>query len=190
MTAASGDTGETAHNQGQPEPQGGYEAPPIEAASGPGGPGETPAYGGYEPPPAYPAYQVPDGSAFPPPAFLPPAFPPPAFPPAAGPYGGPYPPPPPGYAPPIEYGTPYPGDYGFPGPQQRRTNTLAIVSLVSSLVGVLCFLGGIVGIVTGAVALNQIKRTHEDGHNLAVAGVAIGVASLVITTVWMIYASS
>ena len=107
-------------------------------------------------------------------------------------YGGTYPPqpppPPPSYAPPVNYGTPYPVEYGYPAAAQGGTNTLAIVSLVSSVVGLLCGIGSIIGIVCGAVALNQIKRTREDGYGLAIAGIVIGVASLVISVVLMTFA--
>ncbi|MHA7305646.1 thioredoxin domain-containing protein [Arthrobacter sp. TMN-49] len=48
------------------------------------------------------------------------------------------------------------------------TNTLAIVSLVSS------FFVGLAGVITGHIALSQIKRTGEDGRGLAIAGLIIG----------------
>jgi VIT1/CCC1 family predicted Fe2+/Mn2+ transporter len=54
-----------------------------------------------------------------------------------------------------------------------RTNTLAIVSLVTSIIGL-----GIVGIITGHISLNQIKKTHEQGHGLALAGLIIGYISV------------
>jgi len=127
--------------------------------------------------------------------YLPPAYPPPNPPPAGyGPlgyqdtsgYGGPsYPPVSP------EYGQPHPGGYpppGYPGAsdQQPDTNTLAIVSLVASLVGLLCLVGSIVGIVFGAVAANQIKQTREPGYGLAVAAIVIGVATLVVYLIFAI----
>ena len=97
----------------------------------------------------------------------------------------------PGYPPP-EYGAPYPGGYGPPpGYQpapQGGTNKLAIGSIVASVLGLLCGIGSIVGIVLGALALNQIKRSREGGYGLAVAGIVIGVASLLISIVWMTYA--
>jgi hypothetical protein len=46
----------------------------------------------------------------------------------------------------------------------------------------------VIGIVLGAVALNQIKRTRQGGYGLAVAGIVVGVASLIISLVLMIYA--
>ena len=96
-------------------------------------------------------------------------------------------PPPPGLAPPPEYGYPYPVGYGYPT-QQAGTNSLAIYSLVAAVVGLLCGLGSMIGIVLGAIAINQIKRTRQGGYGLAVAGIVVGVASLVISVVWMTYA--
>ncbi|GGA57428.1 hypothetical protein GCM10011490_03980 [Pseudoclavibacter endophyticus] len=77
-------------------------------------------------------------------------------------------PPAPGYAP-----VPYqPQSYAAP----RPTNTMAIIALVGGI------LTGVVGIVCGHIALNQIKRTGEDGHGLALAGLIIG---YVFTAVWV-----
>ena len=178
MTAASGDPGEKPQNEGRQPPAGGHEAPPIEQA---------PAYGGYDIPPAYP-YPAP--GAFPPPGQAAPGYPPAGeFTPQYGGYPPP-PPPPPGYAPAPEYGMAYPAGYGYPPgyPPQTGTNKLAIGSIVASVIGLLCGIGSIVGIVLGAVAINQIKRSREDGYGLAVAGIVIGVASLVFSIIWMTYA--
>ena len=92
--------------------------------------------------------------------------------------GGP-PPLPPGYgAPPPGYGPPPPGyaapGYGAPGyGRPRGTNTLAIISLVGA------FICTPAGLVCGIIALNQIKRTGEQGRGLALAGVIISVLSIV-----------
>lgn len=51
---------------------------------------------------------------------------------------------------------------------QASTNVLAIISLVIS------FFIAPAGIVTGHIALNQIKKTGEQGHGLALAGTIIG----------------
>jgi Domain of unknown function (DUF4190) len=92
------------------------------------------------------------------------------------------------YAPAPQYaGTPY----GAPAPGERY-NVLAIVSLVSA------FFISLAGIITGHIALSQIKRTGEKGRGLAIAGLVIGYATLVlgiiVTIVWIAiavqYASS
>ena len=62
------------------------------------------------------------------------------------------------------YPPPY-GPYGYPGP--RPTNGMAIASLVCA------FLFAPLGIIFGHISLSQIKRTGEDGHGLAVAGLVI-----------------
>ena len=66
---------------------------------------------------------------------------------------------------------------------------MAIVSLVSSLVGVLCCVGSIVGIVLGIIALNEIKRTRQDGYGLAVAGIVVGVATLIVYLVLIMFSA-
>ena len=109
--------------------------------------------------------------------------------------------PPPAYTPPPVYDTPsYPQQQGYPnfpppdysiyGPPAQKTNTMAIASLVASLVGFLCWLGSIAGIVLGIVAMNQIKQNREEGHGLAVAGIAIGAVSLVVGFIFMVVAFS
>jgi hypothetical protein len=40
--------------------------------------------------------------------------------------------------------------------------------------------------VFGVIALDQIKRTGEEGRGLALAGIWIGVASLALTVVWFV----
>ena len=163
MTAASGEPGDKPTNEGPQQPSpGGYEAPPIEQAPL------------FPPPPPY-------GAGYSAPGYPPP---PPGYP-AAGPaYPPPYPPPPP------EYGAPYPGGYGPPMAPAGGTNPLAIFSLVASCVGLLCGFGSIIGIVLGVIAMNQIKKTGQQGRGLAVAGVAVGAISLVISVIWMAFALS
>ncbi len=50
-----------------------------------------------------------------------------------------------------------------------RTNVLAIVSLVTSILGF-----GLIGVITGHIGLSQIKKTSEEGRGLAIAGLIIG----------------
>ena len=102
--------------------------------------------------------------------------------------------PPPAYGPPRYTGgyypaPDYPGGYGQPEAMQPGMSGLAIASLISSFVGVFCCLGSIAAIVLGAIALNQIKRTRQDGYALAVAGIVIGIATLIVLLIVMIFAS-
>ena len=88
---------------------------------------------------------------------------------------------------------PYAGQYGaapaYGGyPAAAKTNGLAVVSLVSSLVGifVIPFIGSIVGIITGHMSLGQIKRTGENGRGLALAGTIIGYVGVALAIIGII----
>ena len=63
------------------------------------------------------------------------------------------------------------GGVGYQPSMGPRTNALAIVSLVSSWRFVRAARAGI---ITGHLALGQIKRTGEAGRGLALAGTIIG----------------
>jgi hypothetical protein len=73
---------------------------------------------------------------------------------------------------------------------------MAIGSLVSSLVGIpaylacLPFVGSIVGIVLGIVALAQIRSRHQKGREMAIAGIAIGGVCLIGALVVLVLHSS
>jgi hypothetical protein len=56
---------------------------------------------------------------------------------------------------------------------------LAIASLVCSLLGWLCGIGPILGLVFGFIALNQIKQSGQGGRGLAIAGIVIGALAVV-----------
>lgn len=66
-------------------------------------------------------------------------------------------------------------------PAAPKTNVLAIVSLVISILGF-----NVIAIILGAIALNQIKKTGENGRGLAIAGIIIGAVSLVIVIIVII----
>lgn len=179
MTFPAGNPGEEpGTHSGQRE--GGYEAPPIE---------EMPA-GTFDVPPTYgavpPTYGAPTYGG--PPAG--PTVPPGGYPPPPG-YGAP----PPEYGPPPGYGPPQPGWPAQPeqpnpyGVARAGTNPLALWSLAASVVGLLCGIGSIIGIVLGFMSLNQIKRTGQGGRAVAVAGIAIGITSAVVGLVGAYYFS-
>lgn len=166
MTAPGGGSDKEQPNSGDQGPsEGTFEAPPIE---------QQPRWSGYETPSmpqSPPAWE---------PRYSPPGYgqqPPQPYPESH--YGATYPPPPP------PQGAPYPGWYGAPDP---GTNNLAIASLVASVVGLLCGIGAIVGIVLGVIALNQIKQTRQGGYGLAVAGIIVGIGTLLLSVILAIYA--
>ena len=112
---------------------------------------------------------------------------------------------PPGYSPPMgsAYGSP-PGyaspmgtGYGYApgGPQYayvpvRRTNGLAIASLVCSIVW-LGGVGSLLAIIFGFVARSQIKRAedHQQGNGLALAGIILGFLGLVTIALVIVLAA-
>ena len=60
-----------------------------------------------------------------------------------------------------------------------KLNTLAVVSIASALTSI----GAIAAIITGHVALTQIKRSGESGRGLALAGTIIGYVTIAL---WII----
>lgn len=173
-----GDSGDTAPSNADSSP-GRHEAPPIDLTKGQP---DAPPTSGYPqpsyPPPGYAAPYDPTFSSsqagYPPSGYPGPTYPPPSY-------------PSPGYP-----GAGYPGGY-LPGAPRAGTNTMAIASLVTSIVGlplaIICFigvLGSIAGVVLGVVALNQIKQTNEDGRGLAIGGIAVGGFTLVLGAILVI----
>ncbi|NHP16432.1 DUF4190 domain-containing protein [Rhodococcus sp. IC4_135] len=166
-------------------PPEGYGVFPSETQSSPEIPGYTTPneqYPGYPPPSYNPTGNTPEpGGIGEPNPYLPPqTFSPPNQYPAnqyqqPGQYGQAQ------YGqPPYPYGQPNQFAGGYAPPMRPvGTNGLAIASLVVSLVGGCAWsIGGIVGIILGIVALNQIKQTGQEGRGLAIAGIAIGAVFL------------
>ena len=100
---------------------------------------------------------VPDPWAAVPGASVPPPSSPPPYPGPPGPGYGPYPPP-----------------YYYPAAQQRRTNSLAIASLVCGICGFIYLIPAVLGIIFGVVALRQVNRDKTDGRGMALTGIITG----------------
>lgn len=103
---------------------------------------------------------VPSSPAAPPAGHAAPTPPPPAYPQAQAPYG---------YGQSAPYGA-------YPYAAAPKTNGLAITSLVSSIAAfvVLPFIASIVGVITGHIALRQLRTSGENGRGMALAGVIVG----------------
>lgn len=154
-----------------------YDASPYVAPSAP-----TYDTTPFPPSPEQPTAGAPASGA---PAYAPPAYPPPAYgAPAGSPYGAPAPSP---------YGAQYPvqatpgappvASYGYGAYPPKKTNGLAIASLILSIVGfvwILPFLGGLIGAIMGHFALSQIKNTGENGRGMALAGIIVGWAGVAV----------
>lgn len=100
----------------------------------------------------------------------------------------------PNYAPP-EYTNPQPGygepqqgaavqpyayGYGQPVYGPPPTNTLAIISLITS------FFVPVAGIICGHVSLSQIRRTGEGGRGLAIAGLVISYVYVAFVVIYIL----
>lgn len=55
-----------------------------------------------------------------------------------------------------------------------KLNTLAVVSIATSLTSI----GAVAAIITGHVALTQIKKSGESGRGLALAGTIVGYVTI------------
>ncbi len=189
MTNPDGNAGETPPSDPGSQPSeplsGGYEAPSIEHSQ------DRPHSGGAQPSYEFgpQGYEV--GTPYPPaidyPADIPHDYAPTPPYPGVSSYPPPYPPP---FPPPAYPG--YPGGYGMPQP--APTNTVAIGSLVASILSVFLFamcgiglLAGLVGIGLGVTALNQIQRTGQPGRGLAIAGIAVGAVGTLIGLGWLLF---
>lgn len=63
---------------------------------------------------------------------------------------------------------------------EPKLNTFALIGFIAS------FIANVVGIVFSHIALNQLKRSGERGHGLALAGLIIGYVSLGLTIIAII----
>jgi len=92
------------------------------------------------------------------------------------------PPPPPSYTPAPTPEQPYSAQpYGA----QAKTNVLAIISLVAA------FVFPLAGIVTGHIAMSQIRKTGEQGRGLAKAGLILSYVfvalGIIVTILYVIF---
>ncbi|WP_256977955.1 DUF4190 domain-containing protein [Microbacterium sp. Yaish 1] len=113
--------------------------------------------------------------------------------------GAPVPPPAPPYATPPQQQAYQPAGYPLPaygqggGYQPQKTNTLAVVSMIASIVGFIWLLpviGSVAGVIMGHISLSQIKRTNENGRGMALAGLIVGYAGLALAIVGIIIVAS
>lgn len=83
---------------------------------------------------------------------------------------------------PAYQGQPYGGQPAYQGqngaPGQR--NTLALVSLILGIAGFVTGISALAAIVTGHIALSQIKKRGEEGRGMALAGLILGYVVVVL----------
>lgn len=107
------------------------------------------------------------------------------------------------YNEPPNYGTPPPppgGGYGGPdqpaygqggyGAQPPGTSVMAIISLVTGIIGILCctwFVFSIAATVLGFLGKKEIAEGKKTGKGVAMAGLILGIAGIVIgAIVWIV----
>ncbi len=78
---------------------------------------------------------------------------------------------------------PYANQSGGAGASHKKTSSLAILSLTSSISGFLCFpaLGGLLGVVLGVAAKSEISRDNRSGGGMALSGIVLGGLNLVLS---------
>ncbi len=70
-----------------------------------------------------------------------------------------------------------------------KLNTLAVVSIATALTSI----GAVAAIITGHVALTQIKKSGQSGRGLALAGTIVGyvtIAFWILTTIGFLIAGT
>lgn len=84
---------------------------------------------------------------------------------------------------------PYPPQTGYPqsgypqpngqpfNPREGKWNVCAIIGFV------LAFVFSLAGLIVSIVGLNQIKKTHEKGRGLAIAGIVISIAFMLLAAI-------
>jgi DivIVA domain-containing protein len=69
--------------------------------------------------------------------------------------------------------------------RRGNRNRAAVVSLGASVLG-FSLVGALCGMVSGVIALLQIRHTHQGGRALAVAGLVISAAWVVVIVTWLV----
>lgn len=81
--------------------------------------------------------------------------------------------------------------YGAPNgynPNPRKTNVLAIASLISGIGAfIVPILASIAAIILGHMALNQIKQRNEEGKGMAIAGLILGYVGIGIALLYIVF---
>ncbi|KQS17207.1 DUF4190 domain-containing protein [Frigoribacterium sp. Leaf186] len=89
---------------------------------------------------------------------------------------------------PAHQGQPYGGQPAYQGqngaPGQR--NTLALVSMILGIAGFVTAITSIGAIVTGHMALSQIKKRGEEGRGMALTGLILGYVVVALTIIGII----
>lgn len=81
--------------------------------------------------------------------------------------------------------------YGAPNgynPNPRKTNVLAIASLISGIGAIFVpILASIAAVILGHMSLNQIKQRNEEGKGMAIAGLILGYVGIAIGLLYVLF---
>lgn len=93
---------------------------------------------------------------------------------------------------PAYQGQPYGGQPAYQGQNGARPgqrNTLALVSMILGIAGFVTSITAIGAIVTGHMALSQIKKRGDEGRGMALTGLILGyvVVALTILTIILLF---
>lgn len=77
--------------------------------------------------------------------------------------------------------------YPYPYPPARPTNGMAIAAMVLGIVWVY-WVGSILALIFGYVALNEIRRTKQAGEGMAIAGIVLGWIGVGILGIILLFA--
>jgi hypothetical protein len=145
--------------------------------------------GGLPPAPPVPPYAQEAAPASAPPAYAPaadayvaPTYAPPAS------YAQPAAAPAPTYGQPT-YGQPAYGQPAYGAYPAPRTNTLAIVALVSGIAAFVLvpLIGSIVAVITGHISLKQLRTSGEGGRGMALTGTILGWVGIGLAAIGTIF---
>jgi hypothetical protein len=78
--------------------------------------------------------------------------------------------------------TPYAAPPAAPVAPSAGWNVLSIISLVTAIVGI-----GLAAVITGHIALSQIKKTGEQGNVLAIIGLILGYLEILAGIIFIIF---
>jgi hypothetical protein len=78
-----------------------------------------------------------------------------------------------------------PAPYYYPQAPARRTNGLSIASMVLGILWI-TWIGSILAVIFGHVALGQIRRDGSDGKGMAITGLVLGYVGVATLTGWIL----
>jgi hypothetical protein len=75
------------------------------------------------------------------------------------------------------------GGYALP-PGQKRTNGLAITSLVLGILGCVPWVTGLLAVAFGALGIRKTRDPQVGGKGMAIAGLILGILSFIGWSIW------